>query len=315
MNEHSIKHVLITGASGLIGSRLTEILVSNGYSVSHLSRSKKKSAVKTFVWDVKKFRIEEGALEGVDAIIHLAGAGVADRRWTPNRKKEILESRTRSTALLVHTLASKPHHVKVFVAASGMSYYGTTVSDRIFTEADPPATDFLASVTTQWEQETDKLQSLPVRVVKFRIGVVLSEKGGALLPIVRSIAWMAGAPMGTGKQFLSWIHIDDLCYMFVHAIKNSAMTGAYNAVSPNPVTNLELTRAIARILKKPLLLPCIPSFMLKLLLGEMSMMVLEGSRLSAEKIKSTGFTFRFDTLNDALNDLLKERRQVTFAEK
>lgn len=278
-NVLETKSVLITGASGLIGGRLTKLLLARGHSVSHLSRSKKGGIVPTYAWDVDRSFIEPAALEGVGTIVHLAGAGIADKRWTPSRKKEILDSRIRSTALLREALQA--HRVEAIISASAMGYYGPGDGNRIFTETDLPGTDFLASVTNRWEQEVDKFQIPGLRVVKFRIGVVLSDRGGALPSMARPVKWMAGAALGTGNQFVSWIHLDDLCNMFIKAIEDSNMHGVYNAVSSVPVTNSNLTKAIAGVLSRPLLLPRVPSAVLRILLGEMADIVLKGSKLSA----------------------------------
>jgi uncharacterized protein len=297
------KKILITGASGLIGKRLTDLLLKKGYQVSHLSRSSKSGRVPSFVWDVDKGEMDSKALEGVDAIIHLAGAGVADKRWTKSRKEEILMSRVKSTELLHNTLSATPNSVKVIVSASAIGYYGFQ-SDEELTEESKPGTDFLAKVTNQWEAEADKLTSLKIRVVKLRIGIVLSEKGGALVEMAKPIRWGVGSPLGVGSQYISWIHLDDLCEMFIHAIETDQMEGAYNAVSGNWVTNEEMTKAIAHELKRPLWLPNVPTFVLKIVVGEMAAIVLGGSKVSADKIKKTGFEFQYSKLENALEELL-----------
>ena len=296
--------VLITGASGLVGSRLTELLLSKKMEVVHVGRTKRNGSVPSFAWDVDKQQMDAKALAGVDAIVHLAGAGVADKRWTPTRKKEILDSRVQSTRLLFQTLKEEKHSVKNIVSASAIGYYGFGLSDQLFTEECPPATDFLASVTTEWEKEVDAIRELEIRVVKIRIGIVLSNKGGALKEMARPIQFGVGAPLGTGQQVMSWIHIDDLCEMFCKAIQDRSLAGAYNGVAPNPVTNAELTKAIASILKKPLWLPNVPPFVLRLLVGEMADIVVNGSKVSAEKILATRFKFQYSQIDDALRNLL-----------
>ncbi len=298
------KKILITGASGLVGKRLTELLLQKGYQVSHLGRSKKEGKVSSFVWDINIGVLDPQALEGVDAIIHLAGAGVADKRWTESRKKEILESRTKSTALLFNTLKNRRHTVTAFVSASAIGYYGFSLSDEVFTEDSKSGSDYLAQVTRQWEEEVDKLNALPIRAVKLRIGIVLSEKGGALAEMVKSIKLGVGSSLGTGNQSLTWIHLDDLCEMFIKAIEDSSMNGAYNAVGPEWVTNAEMTKTIAKVLKKPLWLPPVPGFILKIILGEMADLVINGSNISSAKIQKTGFKFKFTMLEEALKNLL-----------
>jgi len=298
------KKILITGASGLIGSRLTEMLLQKGYQVSHLGRTKKNGSVKSFVWDVDKGELDKEALAGVDTIIHLAGAGVADKRWNEKRKKEILESRTKSSALLYEILKKGNHSVKAVVSASAIGYYGFCLDERIFTEDSEPGTDYLAQVTKAWEASVDKISSLNIRVAKLRIGIVLSEKGGALAEMAKPVRFGVGAALGTGKQYLSWIHIDDLCAMFIKAVEDEHMHGAYNAVC-DWVTNEAMTKSIASVLKKPLLLPPVPGFMMKLIVGEMAVIVVNGSKVSSEKIRKTGFTFQYPELSVALNELLK----------
>ncbi|MFM7431386.1 MAG: TIGR01777 family oxidoreductase [Flammeovirgaceae bacterium] len=298
--------VLITGASGLVGSRLTELLLSKKMEVVHLGRTKRNGSVPSFAWDVDKQQMDAKALAGVDTIAHLAGAGVADKRWTPTRKKEILDSRVQSTRLLYQILKEEKHSVKNIVSASAIGYYGFGLSDQLFTEERPPATDFLASVTTEWEKEVDAIRELEIRVVKIRIGIVLSNKGGALKEMARPIQFGVGAPLGTGQQVMSWIHIDDLCEMFYKAIQDRSLAGAYNGVAPNPVTNAELTKAIASILKKPLWLPNVPPFVLRLLVGEMADIVVNGSKVSAEKILDTRFKFQYSQIDDALRNLLSK---------
>lgn len=299
------KHILITGASGLIGTRLTEMLLQRNYSVSHLSRQTKSGKIKSYRWDVQDQFIEPGALENADTIVHLAGSGIADKPWTESRKKNILESRTKSTALLYKELKRTKHNVHSFISASAMGYYGLNNEDRSMVESDQPGKDFLADVVTKWEREIDCVSELNIRTVKLRISVVLSNDGGALVQMAKPIKYYAGAVLGSGDQFLSWIHLDDLCRLFINAIEDQQWQGAYNAVSPDVVTNDQLTKAIAKKIDRPILLPNVPAFVLKILLGEMADLVLKGSKLSSEKIIKNGFTFEFDTLEKALDDLYK----------
>jgi uncharacterized protein len=298
------KKILITGASGLVGTHLTEMLLQKGHQVSHLGRTKKVGKVKSFVWDVEKGELDTEALVGVDTIIHLAGAGVADMRWNEKRKKEILESRTKSSALLYETLKKGNHSIKAVVSASAIGYYGFCLDERIFTEESKPGSDYLAQVTKQWEESVDKISSLGIRVAKLRIGIVLSEKGGALAEMAKPIRFGVGAPLGTGKQYLSWIHIDDLCAMFIKATEDEQMHGAYNAVC-DWVSNEAITKSIAKVLHRPLLLPPVPGFIMKLIVGEMAVIVVNGSKVSSEKIRKTGFAFQYPELSEALRNLLQ----------
>jgi uncharacterized protein len=300
------KRVLITGGTGLVGKRLSNILLKLGYQVSFLSREKSQIPnIQVYQWNVLEGYIEEAAIQNTDYIIHLAGAGVADEAWTERRKKEILTSRTHSTELLAKYLKKYTHSVKAFISASAIGIYGSEIDNILFTEESiPNSSDFLAEVTRQWEQSIDWVAELAIRTVKLRIGVVLSNEGGALTKIAQPIRWGAGAALGSGKQYMSWIHIDDLCQMFVYMLENEQLSGVYNAVGKEPVTNAEFTQAVAKALHKPLILPSVPSFALKLMLGEMSNIVLGGARVSSQKIENAGFKFQYHTLADALKNLL-----------
>jgi len=300
-------NILITGGSGLVGTRLTELLLQRGHGVAHLGRTKHDGSVKTFIWDVDHRQIEPEALQGIDAVVHLAGANIGDKPWTVERKREILESRTNSTRLLYDELKKGNHSIKTFVAASVIGYYGFEKPEEIFTEEDPPGNGFQALVAQRWEKEVDALRELGLRVVKIRTGVVLSEKGGALEELARPVKFYVGAPLGSGDQYMSWIHIDDNCRIFIKALEDEKMEGAYNGVAPDAITNRTLTTAIAKTIHKPLFLPPIPSFVLKLLLGEMADLVLLGSRVSPDKILQAGYEFKFTHIHDALNDLLQRK--------
>ncbi len=242
------KKILITGASGLIGSRLTQLLIAKGHSVTHLGRSKRSGQVSTFIWDPAKGIIDIKAFEQIDTIVHLAGAGIAEKRWTTSQKKEILESRIQSTELLYQTLKNNTHHIQTIVSASAIGYYGFGDETKVFNEVDNPGSDFLAQVTKQWENQIDKINFPGLRLIKLRIGIVLSENGGALKEMVKPIKFGVGSPIGSGKQFLSWIHLDDLCEMFIMAIENENMKGNFNATT-DWCTNKEMTIAIAKSLE------------------------------------------------------------------
>lgn len=296
-----MSRILITGASGLIGTRLTQLLQKRGHEVAHLGRSKKPTEIKSFVWDVNAGTMDLEALKNADAVIHLAGAGIADKRWSKKRKQEIFESRTRSTALLVNQLNKTNNTVSVLVSGSAIGYYGMTFDATEFTEVDKPGTDFLARVVMAWEHEADQLKNK--RLVKIRTGVVLSKHNGALNEIAKPVRLGLGAPLGTGKQYVSWIHLDDLCAIFIQAVEDEMLRGTYNATA-GAVTNRQLTHAIAKSLHRPLWLPAVPGFVLKLFLGEMANLVLSGSNVTSNKIKEGGFSFTFNTLEKALINLL-----------
>lgn len=303
----SSKNILITGASGLIGTRLTELLLEQGHHVSHLSRNHSRSKARIYLWDIDKKQVDPHAFEGIDTIIHLAGAGVADKPWTDKRKWEILKSRTESTKLLFEELRKRKHSVTTFISASAIGYYGFEDNERLYKENDESGTDFLANVVRQWEAEIDRISELNIRVVKIRIGIVLSAKSGALKELVKPIKYYAGAPLGSGDQYVSWIHLNDLAAIFIKALQDETMQGAYNGVAPYPVTNRDITKAIATQLDKPLFLPAVPAFALKILLGEMANLVLKGSKVSSEKIQQTGFEFQYNKIEKALEDLLPKK--------
>jgi uncharacterized protein (TIGR01777 family) len=298
------KKILITGASGLIGTRLTELLQQNNYEVAHISRGKKKGSVPAFTWDVDKNFLEPGAFNGVDAIVHLAGAGVADKRWNERRKEEILSSRTKSTRLLYDELKKGHHKVKTFVSASGIGFYGVEDSGRQMTEVDKPGKDFIAEVSRQWEAEADRVSEL-MRVCKLRTGFVLSDQGGALPQLATPIKLFVGSPLGTGNQFINWIHIDDLCGIYIRMIEDESLSGAYNGVAPSPVTNREFTREVAKVLHRPVIFPAVPAFVLNIVIGEMAYLILKSPAVSGEKIRHAGYNFKFTDLHSTLTDLLK----------
>lgn len=302
-----VKKILITGGSGTVGKQLTTDLQNMGFQVSHLSRSKSKSnGVKVYHWDIKKFEMDENAILENDVIIHLAGAGVFDKSWSRAYREEILESRVRSTLLINEYLQKTDKKLEAFISASAIGIYGSETSNRIFTEEGPFADGFLAEVVKQWENEVEKLHPFAERLVKLRIGIVLSKTGGALEQLALPIKLGFGAKLGSGEQWIPWIHVKDLSGIFIHSVLNHNIIGVYNAVSPYPVTNLELTKAIAKQLKRPLWLPFVPGYVLELILGkEKAAFVLGGSRISSHKIEIEGnYTFKYSNLKEALNDLL-----------
>ncbi|MDX5438592.1 MAG: TIGR01777 family oxidoreductase [Pontibacter sp.] len=295
--------ILITGGSGLIGMRLSEMLIDLGYEVAHLSRSPEKvSTYKTFKWDIKEGFIDDNAITYADYIINLAGASVASEKWTEERKKEILNSRVDSIQLLHKCLSRAEHHVKAFISASAIGIYGDS-GDQLMSEESTYADDFLAEVCKAWENAAWQMRDLELRTVIFRVGIVLSIKGGALPQMAKPVKMMAGAPLGSGRQYMSWVHIDDLCRLFIRAIEDKQYEGVYNAVAPHPVTNKEFTKELAEAMKKPLVLPKVPAFAINLMMGEMSEVVLASQRVSANKVLHTGFTFEYNYLEDALESI------------
>lgn len=298
-------NILITGGTGMIGHRLTELLLAKGHKVSYLSRKKEKLPnVEVFQWDIQKGYIEEGALEAADYVVHLAGAGIADKRWTDEQKKEIIDSRIQPIELINSYLQKNNIQLKGFISASAIGIYGGDTGDVRLDENSELGNDFLAECTKLWEIHAKKMTNT-ARIVSVRIGIVLSEKGGALPKLVQPIRLGFGAALGSGKQFMSWIHVDDLCEIFVKAIEDETMQGPYNAVAPNPVTNQEMTSVAAQVLKKPLWLPNVPSFALKLVFGEMGIVVTGGNFVLNKRLsKETDFQYKFINIKEALKDLL-----------
>ena len=300
------KKVLITGGSGLLGSRITEQLLREGFTVNHLSRNPgKQGKVESFYWDPEKGEMNEKALIGVDYIINLAGAGIADKRWTKERKKVIKESRTKSTALLRDYIEKGNYKVKALISASGMGYYGQDNGDRWQTEKSRFGDDFVATVTKDWEAEAQAYGKLGIRVVIFRFGIVLSNKGGALPKLSLPVKLGLGAPLGPGDQWMSWVHIEYVADAVSFALSHENVQGVYNIGSPEPVTNREFNKKAAGVLNRPTFLPNVPAFSLRLVLGEMASTVLGSCRMSPEKFMKEGFTFKFENLEDALKDLYK----------
>lgn len=301
--------VLITGGTGLIGTRLTALLQERGYAVSYLTRgtdSKLPPGVKAYRWNITEGTLDEQALREADHLIHLAGAGIADSRWTDERKREIIESRTKSTSLLARTLRTIPHRIQSFVSASAIGYYGADTGTEWLSEQYTPGLDFMAQVVVAWEEAADAIAALGIRTTKMRTGIVLSTEGGALEKMLIPIRLGAGSPLGSGKQYQSWIHIDDAARLYLEAMENLTWSGAYNTVAPHPVTNEELARTAAEVLGKPFWAPNVPAWSLKLLYGEMAVVVLGGSYILNQRIRlETDFRYEFSQLRPALVDLLK----------
>ncbi|RFZ90323.1 TIGR01777 family protein [Mucilaginibacter conchicola] len=297
------KNILITGGSGLLGKHLTDALLEQGHTVSHLSRQAGKNPnVKTFLWDVNKREIDPACIDGVDTIVHLAGAGIADKPWTPERKKEIVESRTESIRLIYGLMKQKPHNISSVISASGINYYGDS-GDKLLEESDLPANDFVGNCCVEWEKAVDEGAALGLRIVKFRTGVVLTKNGGALPKLAMPVQLYVGSPLGSGKQWIPWIHPQDVTDMYLYALNTPELAGAFNMVAPNPVTNKQLTKAVAKELHKPLWAPNVPAFLIKLLFGEMAVLVLGSTKGSAQKIQASGFKFSYPDVESALKEI------------
>lgn len=304
--------ILVTGGTGLIGTALTDALLLKGYKIIILTRQNDKKSANPALsyanWDINTMHIDESVFTEVTHIIHLAGAGVADKRWTEKRKNEIVDSRVKSGQLLVHTLARVPNKVEAVISSSAIGWYGddpVVPNPSPFTEENLSATDFLGATCKLWEESIDPVAELGIRLVKLRTGIVLSKNGGALKEFLKPLKYGVAAILGNGKQIISWIHIDDIVNMYVEAIENNKLKGAYNAVAPNPVSNKELTIALAKA-RGGFYIPIrVPSFILKIVLGEMSVEVLKSATVSASKIIAQGFVFRFPAIADAVKAEVK----------
>lgn len=297
---------MITGGTGLVGSHLSDKLQDKGYEVIHLSRYRSKaSKYKTFTWDIPNGVSEEGAFDGVSSIIHLAGAGVADKRWTAERKKLLVSSRIDSANLIFEKLKSSEKKIESFISASAIGIYGFDTGGIEQTEDRKQlGDDFLATLTKKWEAAADQFSAIEARVVKLRIGLVLSNDGGLLAKLKPLTNMGLGSAFGNGEQFMSWIHINDLVNMIIHSIENKRISGAYNAVAPNPVSNKEFIRVLSRAIKKPYFLPNTPKFLLKMILGEMASAMTGGNNVSSQKIADTDFQFEFQKLDESLKNLI-----------
>jgi uncharacterized protein len=306
--------VLITGGTGLIGTALTKLLSEKGHNIIILTRNPAanrqpaSSSISYAQWDVKAQTIDATAIQQADHIIHLAGANVAEKRWTKKQKQEIAGSRTQSAALLVKALRENNNKVQSVISASGIGWYGPdspSVQKRGgFSESDPNADDFLGQTCLLWEQSLEPVAAMGKRLVKLRTGIVLSNEGGALKEFRKPLRAGVAAILGGGKQIVSWIHIADICRMYCYAIENDHLQGAYNAVAHQPVSNKTLVLELAKQMRGKFYLPMhVPSFALQLILGEMSIEVLKSATVSNEKIRHAGFKFLYPTLEAALNQL------------
>lgn len=299
--------ILITGGSGLIGNKLKQIFTPQGHEVRLLGRGNKgKKAEGKYYWDIEKGEIDENALKGVTWLIHLAGENVAGKNWSEAQKKVIIDSRVESTKLLIATIEKTGYRPEKVLCASAVGYYGSVTTNQIFTERDAHGNDFLAEVCALWEAETTKFKlELDIQTVILRIGVVLAKEGGALQEIVKPMRFLMGVILGTGKQWVPWIHIDDLVGIINHTLNKKETAGIFNAVAPQYTHFANLVKAAANSLNRFVSPINVPKFALKAALGEQSVIVLEGSRVSADKIITEGYGFEFTDIEQATDDLLK----------
>ena len=292
--------ILITGGSGTLGSALTQKLLKNNIEVVHLTREKNsKNDVKNYLWDWSKNEIDENCLIGVTHIVHLAGAGIAEKAWTKRRKNIIVKSRVLTARLLLSKINALDLKLSAFISASAVGYYGAQISEKTFTETDKSYEDFMGNCCKQWENAADKFNPI-TRVSKFRLGVILDKNSGALFKIAQMVKNRIGSPLGNGKQYMPWIHLEDAVNLFYFAIMNNEIKGTFNAVSQEIITNKELTFKIGKVLNRKIWMPNVPSFVLKFIYGEMSDTILKGVKVSNEKIKSLNFNFKYEKVDEAL---------------
>ena len=299
--------VLITGGTGLIGSYLGKRLLEKGYEVSLLSRTENTgTSIPTYTWDYKANTIDKEALSSVNFIVHLAGANIGEKRWTSKRRKQILDSRVKSGELLFNIIIKQNISIEAFITASAVGYYGAVTSDKIYSEDDSHFNDFIGKTCNSWEQVADKFQSTGIRTVILRTGIVLTEAGGALEKLISPLKFGIGVVLGNGRQYLPWIHIDDLCNIYIKAIEDLEMKGTYNAVAPEHLSNRAFIQQSAILFHKPFLNIKVPSIIMKIMFGKMSAILLNGSRVSSDKLMKAGYEFKFPSIQSALTDLFSK---------
>ncbi len=295
--------VIISGGSGNVGQHLSTLLIKQGIEVGILTRNPRKQDKNAYYWNPDKMEIDPKFLEGTTHIFHLAGAGVADKKWTSSYKNEILESRIQGTRLIAQTLKSHSHQIKSVVSASAVGIYGTHPQGLV-KEEYPADTNFLADVCVQWEKEAQAFAEMGIPLSIIRIGIVLSKEGGFIKEIGKLANYGLAAPLGNGKMMVPWIHVNDLCRMFLFLGQHPEHSGIYNGVAPHPASNAALTKFIAKAMNRPMFLPPVPGFMLKLMMGEMGGMLLSDQNISSEKIQEVGFGFQFMHAEEAVKEIL-----------
>jgi uncharacterized protein len=295
--------IVITGGNGLIGRHVTMLLLEKGHRVFHLGRTKRQTeGVQSFSWDLQNKLIDAGCLEQADHIIHLAGTGIADERWTINRKNEIINSRVETANLIFDYLSKNKNNVRSFISASAIGIYGNR-DNELLTEESGSAHDFLATTCKLWEKAASRFEEQNKRVIKLRLGVVLDKDGGALPKLAEPMKFFIRPILGNGNQIYSWVHIVDVASTFVFAVENEKMNGAYNVAAPNPVDYKTFSSVLAKAMHKKTLPVPAPKFLLNLVFGEMASAVTDSANVSSEKIKKAGFVFEFEKLEEALKNI------------
>ncbi|HOY05114.1 MAG TPA: TIGR01777 family oxidoreductase [Saprospiraceae bacterium] len=295
---------LLAGGTGFIGTRLADMLLQQGHVVRLLTRQPKGAG--QFAWDVEKGTIDRKALEGVDYVVNLAGAGIADKRWTEARKREIVDSRVKSTHMLAEAVKQSGHQPQAWVSASAIGYYGNSGEQKMHETDAPVDRSFMVDCCEQWEQAVDEIAALGIRTVKLRLGVVLEKGGGALDEFVKPLRFGLGTYFGNGQAWYSWIHRDDVCRAFIWALETPDVDGVFNLVAPYPIRNKALVKAIAHARRRPAVFLPVPSFALRLLFGEMSATILNSNLIASEKIEQAGFIFQYPDTDKALESIFQK---------
>ena len=303
------KNILITGGTGLVGKALIHHLEQAGYHVAVLSRQKNLDGLKSFYWDYQSMELEEAAIDFADVIIHLSGENISNKPWSKDQKQFIVDSRVKTTDLLFQSIEKKAKKLEAFISASAIGYYGTYTSEKIFREEDGAGNDFLAETVVKWEASVQQFAKLNIPTAILRLGVVMTDKGGALPKMLKPVKLGLGAALGTGKQWIPWIELNDLARLFYFVLRKTLTDKTpqevliYNAVTPNYISNAHLMRALAKAKKKPFFMPAVPAFLFKLIYGEMSSILLEGSRVSSEKILKEGFEFKTTEIVELISQI------------
>lgn len=298
-----MKKILIAGGTGFVGKQLIPFLVEKGYSIHVLSRKPSANSTENicfFRWDIERQYIDKKAFEGVEILINLTGANIGEKRWTEQRKKEIIDSRINSIDVLYQYISENKFNINTFISSSAVGFYGAVTTDKTFVETSENGNDFLASVCQKWEDAALKFNDLGIRTIILRKGVILGKEGGMVKKLSPLAKLGINVSLGSGKQYLPWIDIRDLVRLYDFILSNTQLKGIFNAVATEQITMSDLSKALLQAFGKKSFLPNAPAFVIRLLFGEMAVMLLEGSKVSNEKLKTTGFIFEFDTIGKSL---------------
>ena len=307
-----MKNILITGGTGLVGTEIRKLLDSRGYTTGILTGRKEIQEENSFYWNYEKGIIDDKAIEFADVIIHLAGENISAKRWDARQKEKILNSRVRTTELIYNAVKKCVKKPEKIISASAVGYYGAVSSDRIFVETDPPGTDFLSDVVIKWEESVKKFGELDVDYNLLRLGVVISPQGGALEKMITPVKYFVGSPIGTGKQYMPWIEISDLARVFLLLTENDRCGEIYNAVAPEYIVNRQFTKSLAKTIRRPMIFPSVPKFLMSLIFGEMAVILTEGSRISSDKILNEGFRFKYNKIDEVFMDYFRKKSKAHF---